>query len=183
MILYFGFLWIIIIISAVNSVLLYFHVVKIEKASSKYKKYADTSKRSRAVLIQSVLYVGGFVINWIFPTMYRLLVLVSDGKIRPKWLALLAGIFVPIQGFLNAIVFFRVRAQKCRSEYPERTWITIICNFVASTLLCTDPYMNDSKDIIKKPKEFEKNVATLGGLALLREGGGLTQDPVSLEEE
>lgn len=80
----------------------------------------ELTKRAAA---QGVYYVGAFYCAWFFPTVYQIDI-VAFGRVHPA-LMLLTSFFVPIQGFLNLIVYTRqhfVRLRNTERGPALRIW-------------------------------------------------------------
>jgi len=106
-----------------------YHVVRTKKAVSKQKNgksYGSTSNiYFERALFQSILLVGGFVMNCIFPSMYSLVVSVAGKNVKLDWLTFLAGTFVLPQRFFNELFIFCFRVLKCCWENWDMMWIYI----------------------------------------------------------
>ena len=61
--------------------------------------------------------MGAFYITWFFPTMSRITELVAKKNYFP--IQFLDTFFVPLQGFLNMIIYIRPRYSKLRRENEE----------------------------------------------------------------
>ena len=78
------------------------------------------SKKTRAVFIQSMLYVFAFLITWIFP-----LIQVSfrnSTGLGPYLTNIAAKIFNPAQGVINMLVYTRPSILSLRKFHPEYSW-------------------------------------------------------------
>jgi hypothetical protein len=85
----------------------YAHVRDQERKMKKYaaNAVAESGKQQKRIQNQAFMYVGAFLITWLFPTLFQLVIVIA-GKF-PFPLLLLTAIFVPIQGLLNLVVFIR----------------------------------------------------------------------------
>ncbi len=72
--------------------------------------------QQRRVKKQASMYVGAFLITWLFPTLFQLVIVIA-GKF-PFPLLLLTATFVPIQGFLNLVVFLRPKFVRYKKSNP-----------------------------------------------------------------
>lgn len=84
--------------------------------------------QTEKVKAQCFMYAGAFFVVWTFPTIARLIQLLG-GTIHPV-IGVLAGTFIGIQGFLNAIIYFRPRYNMMATERPgriERVW-ALVCS-------------------------------------------------------
>ena len=150
---FFGILWTSIILSSLNMFAVYLYVRKSEKKSSKWgwkqaKNALDTRegsrrnverkkniirlKRSASVATQGKLYISAFVITWSFPTIVRATQLFGGNP--PSWLIVCAGTMVPSQGFLNAIVYFRLRFNKCAAGNPNKSKLWVMKEIIRKNL-------------------------------------------------
>jgi len=169
---FFYILWAAIIMVTLLTGILYHTVVQREQAAAKFRKWrraSDTTPNqaivySRQVFRQSQLYVGAFYITWIFPSIFRILQLVTKGKFNSSdwlfyWLLFLSGSFICVQGLFDAIVFFRPRALKCRLV-SGRSWFLITWLLFKRTFLAccfNDEYTDDDKDLFKRPTDFKSS--------------------------
>mmetsp|Transcript_35898 Transcript_35898/g.78650 ORF Transcript_35898/g.78650 Transcript_35898/m.78650 type:complete len:776 (+) Transcript_35898:89-2416(+) len=90
------------------------HVYQEEKASAKWRKQGDASNSrgdslSSKVFWQSFFYLMAFYLTW--PVYLALQYTWSSGKAFTSYgFVLAAGTMVPLQGFYNALVYFRARS-------------------------------------------------------------------------
>ena len=154
---FFGILWTSIILSSLNMFAVYLHVRNIETKSSRWRlqgvvnvnvktpgaltgratnreemRYVNRLKRSASVATQGKLYISAFVITWAFPTIARATQLF--GGESPLWLIVCAGTMVPSQGFLNAIVYFRLRFNKCAAGNPNKSKLWVMKEIIRKNL-------------------------------------------------
>ena len=102
-------LWLVIIFVVILMLKIFLHVLKEERNSMRWSRISDCVvrlRKTRAVAKQGALYVGAFFVTWLFPTISRIIKLVT-GDDPPLWLVALSGSFIPIQGFFNALVYFQ----------------------------------------------------------------------------
>lgn len=81
-------------------------------------------EQTKEIAAQSLLYVGAFYVTWLWPTTARIVQLCNTTI--PDWLVTLAGCFIPIQGFFNALVYFRPRYNKCSKQHKERSKLWVL---------------------------------------------------------
>jgi len=106
-------------------------------------------KYSKAVYMHSLLFISGFLITW---STYIFLAIL--GLPDSHWLNFIKGYTFPLQGFFNAIVFFRPRFVKTRKEEPEANAVYIILSLLKTSILwgCAEKWFtSDEKDLIKQP--------------------------------
>jgi len=84
------------------------------KSIPKMQRKRDALKRhfkhSRQVATQGYWFLGAFLATWIFPTVARIVHLVTKQTFYP--LILLTALFVPIQGFFNFLVYIQSHKKK-----------------------------------------------------------------------
>lgn len=104
---FYGWIWSIFLFISIAMFLIYRKVRIQEKASNKYRVrgQARCRKRSRKVANQSMQYVCSYYITFFFGTITRILQLAQGGKTYFPILVLFT-IFYPLQGTLNAIIYF-----------------------------------------------------------------------------
>lgn len=157
---FFGPLWVSMLFSSFCVLQIYRHVRNNEKKSSKWRTpKAKKMKQTKAVATQGKLYVGAFIVTWLFPTIARLIQLL--GGTPSSWLILLSGTFIPCQGFFNAIVYFRLRFKKCGADYPDKSWVWLVRRIIQLTLCpwCERDRRNvdDGNDVEPSPNEETAN--------------------------
>jgi hypothetical protein len=74
---------------------------------------------STEVAIQGMLYVGAFYITWFFPTLQRIIELCQTTRERNFALQFLDTFLLPLQGFFNAMIYFRPKFRKYLENHPE----------------------------------------------------------------
>lgn len=134
---FFAPLWICIIFVTIIMYTIFLHVRKEERCSfmSNINGRSIRLRKTKAVAKQAILYVGAFFVTWLFPTVARLIKLIS-GEDPPIWLVALSGAFIPIQGFFNALVYFRLIFIKCQRENPERSRLWAVSTIMRHSLCC-----------------------------------------------
>ena len=125
----FGQFWIQLayVVIIITNLLIWLYVRKQEKQMQKYRmscrtistddkflKMKKSSKHARSVFIQSMLYVGAFVLSWSWATVFHLISWV--GGISAFWPTLLINTFLPLQGFWNAFIYARPRYLRIRKK-------------------------------------------------------------------
>jgi len=133
-------LWISIALSAGCMIMIYLYVRNTEIRSMRYQSTRSGPsgngsyrlKRTREVALQGKLFVGAFVLTWLFPSAARFIQLI--GKKAPNWLIVCAGTFVPSQGFFNAIVHFRLQFEKQIIDDPSKTKCRIILDIIQANM-------------------------------------------------
>eukprot|EP00984_Skeletonema_dohrnii_P027320 scaffold16853_cov105-Skeletonema_dohrnii-CCMP3373.AAC.1 len=108
----------------------YAHVRNQEKQMNKYAGSIDRREQQsqhERVRTQAFMYVGAFLITWLFPTLFQL-VIVIGGKF-PFPLLLLTATFVPIQGLLNLIVLIRPKFVRYKNKNPDTNMIVVVAWF------------------------------------------------------
>lgn len=119
---YYAPLWFVIVFVSLLMYWVYAHVRNQEKRMEKYASNSlaeDSSKQMtqhKRVKNQASMYVGAFLITWLFPTLFQLVIVIA-GK-YPFPLLLLTATFVPIQGFLNLVVFLRPKFMRYKNANP-----------------------------------------------------------------
>ena len=74
----------------------------------------EEESKSGRIAQQAYLYTLAFTLTWIFPTSMRIM------RNPPSYgLLMCIAIFVPLQGFFNAVVYVRPRYLRNRKQHPE----------------------------------------------------------------
>jgi len=99
----------------VPNLLIWLSVRKLEGGKSKYRVTQLPSERlpamekksshARNVFIQSMLYVGAFMLSWSWAMVFHIVAWITGVKVQ--WMTLLINIFFPMQGFWNAFIYLR----------------------------------------------------------------------------
>ena len=134
---YYAPLWFVIVFVSLLMYWVYAHVRNQEKQMNKYAGSIDRREQQsqhERVRTQAFMYVGAFLITWLFPTLFQL-VIVIGGKF-PFPLLLLTATFVPIQGLLNLIVLMRPKFVRYKNKNPGTN--TIVAWFRMLYLEVTD---------------------------------------------
>lgn len=77
----------------------------------------STQKYSRRIAVQGIMYILAFYITWLFPSVQRIIELVLGKNFFV--LQFLDTSLLPLQGFLNVIIFARPRYLRTRKRNPE----------------------------------------------------------------
>jgi len=99
-----------IIVTTCIMVAICWDVYKTEKATRQYSRRNIRDSMTSMVFWQSIWYLLSFYITW--PPYLALQYIWAAGNFPPYGFTLFASTMVPLQGFWNAFVFFRVRAKK-----------------------------------------------------------------------
>lgn len=125
----FGQFWIQLayVVIIITNLLIWLYVRKQEKQMQKYRmscrtistdekllKMKKSSKHARSVFIQSMLYVGAFVLSWSWATAFHLISWI--GGVSAFWPTLLINTFLPLQGFWNAFIYARPRYLRIKKK-------------------------------------------------------------------
>jgi len=139
---FFGPLWASIGLVMICMFIVVSKVRQVERRTSVWiaesqRKMAHTKK----IAVQSYFYVGAFLITWFWPTAARIVQLCNLEIGIPAWMVTLAGCFIPIQGFFNAVVYFRPRFINCSVDHSDKSkcwvmsrimWVSLCCCFNAN---------------------------------------------------
>lgn len=109
-------------VNSIRSADVNFVLTTVEDYPSAAKQYAATYHiGARLILYQSIAYVAGFWMIWIFPTIRQLRLLEDSAHIY--WLICLQAIFEPLQGFFNFSVYrfsHFLRLKELHPQWPMR---------------------------------------------------------------
>merc|ERR1712003_351822 len=96
------------------------------------KSLRGSRSTSESVQTQAYFYIGAFLITWFWPTVFQA-VLVTKGTLYYS-LLFLTAVSVPIQGFLNVLVYIRPKyaRNKRPDQNPVKEWIRITLAEVSS---------------------------------------------------
>ncbi|KAL7541973.1 hypothetical protein ACHAXR_011392 [Thalassiosira sp. AJA248-18] len=114
---WYGPLWSIFIVVALIMSVIYFHIRRQENRQSRWSRRGGFQSVSDSVRWQAFRYVGAFFLTWIFLTIVRIFNAVN--RTAPFWILLLAFTLMPMQGFLNYLIYIRPRYAKHRKDNPE----------------------------------------------------------------
>ncbi|GFH50176.1 hypothetical protein CTEN210_06652 [Chaetoceros tenuissimus] len=130
---FFGPLWLCMLFNCVNMFRVYRVVKETEAKAAKWRAGENLFVQTKNVAKQNLLYVLGFMLTWIFPTIARI-VQAAHGTV-PKWLVVVCGTFIPLQGFVNSLVYFRLRFHKCGAEHSDKGTLWVIGRIILLTLM------------------------------------------------
>ena len=82
------------------------------------------SSYARNVFIQSMLYVGAFVLSWSWATVFHLVAWTTGVSV--PWITLLINTFLPLQGFWNAFIYARPRYIRLKKQHAHLGCIDIV---------------------------------------------------------
>jgi len=115
------------VVIIVTNLLIWLYVRKRENEMKKYRmscrtlstdekllKMKKSSKHARSVFVQSMLYVGAFVLSWSWATVFHLISWI--GGVSAFWPTLLINTFLPLQGFWNAFIYARPRYLRIKKK-------------------------------------------------------------------
>jgi len=74
----------------------------------------------REMVKQAFVYVLAYFLPFIFPVIFQILYAKKNERVFPVWILL--SLFMPLQGFLNAIVFVRPRIVRYQKNHPDASW-------------------------------------------------------------
>jgi len=131
--LYFAPLWFSLCLIIVTMSHVYCHVRMQEKRSLRFSFGPALMKKTRAVGMQCLLYVASPYFVALFPTVLSIAAQ-HHWNSTPKIWFVLCDTFVPIEGFLNALVYFRLRFIRTWKEHPEQTLFWVMGTIIKSTL-------------------------------------------------
>ena len=125
--LFYGPLWVVIVpLMFLFYYLTWRKVAELERKTAKYsfdshKSFVERKKRklkySTQIAHQAYFYFGAALLSMIFTSSLRLVQLVT-GKTN-YFLLLISSFFVPLQGFMNCLVYFPPCYKKLRNQYPN----------------------------------------------------------------
>ena len=136
-------LWVAVIIATACMFLVYHFVFQIERRDQRWEQVVVSSssirirpgspndtrgsretqtlrrcRRSQQVAVQGICYIGAFYFTWICPTISKLLQTV--GNTSNFSLTVMTGLLLPLQGFLNMLVYIRPRYLRAQGTKWER---------------------------------------------------------------
>ncbi len=121
----FGQIWIQLgfMVIVVTNTLICLFVRRQEKEMEKYRtrsvaadQLSDMEKKSsyaKSVFIQSILYVGAFLLCWLSTGFYMWELRTGEHR---TWMPLIVSIFNPLQGFFNAFIYARPRYLRLKKQ-------------------------------------------------------------------
>jgi hypothetical protein len=151
-------LWFTILFATAIMTVVYCTVRQQANRTVRFSSMQSPLEHSKMVRNQAMWYLGAFYVAYIFPTIGGL---VEDfgGGTTYFVLNLLAVIFLPMQGFMNFIVYMRPRYHTFRKKNPDYSILQTAKDTLRSSLGCPrqendddeeeehdDDYMNDNVD-------------------------------------
>jgi hypothetical protein len=138
----------------------------------------ERKKHSRAVAQQSLYYLGVFYITWFWPSVFQIYMSITSTTLATQnpqivnVLNLLSAMTVPIQGFLNLIVYQRPAYLRHLKSHPTRNRIK--CWFIT---------LGHELGYFSKSTKFDLRTAVAANSAQMQNmsiggirGGGMTRD-------
>ena len=122
-----------IVFNIVCIIIVYRHVKTTERSSRRYSiNVNNATSRTKLVATQFKLFAAVFLAPGILfvgsSLLYHL------GVPVPRWYETIGFTFAFSAGFLNALVYFRVRFKKLRTSYPNSSKLSIVMNIICDTL-------------------------------------------------
>jgi len=152
-----------------------------KKSEVTYQKYTFSQRNSKGrhgsdeVKKQSIRYSLAFFFVWTFPTISRV---VQFFKVAHPILVVLSGTTIGMQGFFNALIYFRPRYVKC-TKY--KSWYRKVWALVHSTLFfcCYDEdYTKDNLDYVGKTELLPRiAAASVTVMSTLHDVGSTLKSP------
>lgn len=112
-------------------IMVYVHVRREEKKLKQFRMHERRATNTRLVAKQCLLYFMVIFLPWIFMAIFTVLYV---NNIHVEWLDFLKAIFVPTAGFLNGIVYFRLRYGKLRKQYANASQSQIVLVIIGDKL-------------------------------------------------
>mmetsp|Transcript_12950 Transcript_12950/g.21455 ORF Transcript_12950/g.21455 Transcript_12950/m.21455 type:complete len:386 (+) Transcript_12950:102-1259(+) len=81
----------------------------VEERTSRRKKKQPRSETTRKVANQAMLYIAALFVTWFFTTLLRLSQTISG--VTNYWMVVMMALLFPLQGFWNALIYFRSQRQ------------------------------------------------------------------------
>ena len=128
-----GWIQVAYVVIIVTNLLIWMYVRRQEKDMEKYRtrltneEMAERQQKSsyaRNVFIQSILYVGAFILCWSWATVYHLVAWTTGASV--PWITLLINTFLPLQGFFNAFIYARPRYIRLKKRYGHLSTMQLI---------------------------------------------------------
>ena len=122
-----------IVFNIVCIIIVYCHVKRTERSSRRYLiNVNNATSKTKLVATQFKLFAAVFLAPGILfvgsSLLYHL------GVPVPRWYETIGFTFAFSAGFLNALVYFRVRFKKLRTSYPNSSKLSIVMNIICDTL-------------------------------------------------
>lgn len=82
---------------------------------------------SKRVAMQGIFFVGAFLITYFFYYIAGAIYMAGIPPPKPMWLYLTVSVFLPLQGFLNLLVYIRPKVSKYMTDNPAVSIWKAIC--------------------------------------------------------
>lgn len=125
-------LWSSMAVCVCSMYLVHKFIKKTEKQVLKWKKH-NRKVHTKNIAMQNYLYVLSFLLCWTFPSLVRILQTIFGIHV-PTWTKVVSGTLLPCQGFINAIIFFRLKYQKIKRKDKEQSIFAIVWRIVKESL-------------------------------------------------
>lgn len=104
MYLFYGLVWAIFLYNVICYSIVGYKISQMSKFLNDTQHAMKTRKHTSRFVLKTLVYMGAFLINWVFSTANRIQALVDP---TPSYfLNLLQCITLPLQGFMNALIYF-----------------------------------------------------------------------------
>lgn len=144
-------LWLSMAVCATSLYLVHKFIKKTEKQVLKWKKDKGNRKlHTKNIATQNSLYALSFLLCWSFPTLVRILQIVDVVQV-PTWTKVISGTLLPCQGFINSIIFFRLKYQKLRKKHKELSFFAIVWRIVKDSLFPNSSCNKVKEEQVVKP--------------------------------
>lgn len=117
-------------------IMIYIHVRRVEQKSKQWRLQRDHSRsnlvtKTKLVAKQCLLYFMVIFVPWIFMAIFTFF---SVNNIYVEWIDFLKTLLVPSAGFMNGIVYFRLRYCKLRKQHANASRNQIIMGIISDKL-------------------------------------------------
>ena len=122
------------VVIIVTNLLIWLYVRKQEREMEKYRTRSAAADRlsameeessyAKSVFVQSILYVGAFVLSWSWATIFHLVGWITGVSV--PWITLLINTFLPLQGFFNAFIYARPRYIRLKKKNERLGFMEIV---------------------------------------------------------
>jgi hypothetical protein len=146
---------IIMVYNFLSMVVIYNHVRRVERKSNRWGSLGasansnTTATRTRKVATQCILFTLAMLIPYFLYSIALLLFYI--GKDNPEWFVTVVSTCLASAGFLNALVYFRMRYQSLAKGYAGpltfKKRLKIVMNIVQSTLFPCKCCKHDLEDV------------------------------------
>jgi len=192
--------FVILICIAVNNIMIFAFVRKTASRATRRESFHRSNidcpqvANTKAAATQAFLYVGSFVLTYLWSTILRFMesfdILINDeAALFP--LLVLQAVFLPMLGVFTLLVFVRPQYLRCRSRYPEETriwsfWKVLFRNVVPESTgdlpSSSSMQLNKASAVARNAKTKKKQVVRndeKGSRNLEEEN---QQNPITVEE-